>query len=233
MRIKVYPAAFYTAALLLLLSCAGRQTSAGDDLRDAFANPPQSARPMVWWHWMNGNISPDGLRKDILWMHRIGIGGFHIFDAGLDTPQITEKRLEFMSPEWKEALNGAVALADSLGMEVAVAASPGWSCTGGPWVSEEDAMKKLVWRNMQIDGGKHYHCPLPEPYTMSSRFQNVPLPYEHNHHQDGPIPEWYYKDIAVYAVRLPSSFASMDELGAKVSDNGGNGPFYWIQYEFP
>lgn len=233
MRIKAYPAAFYTAALLLLFSCAGRQTSAGDDLRDAFANPPQSARPMVWWHWMNGNISPDGLRKDILWMHRIGIGGFHIFDAGLDTPQITEKRLEFMSPEWKEALNGAVALADSLGMEVAVAASPGWSCTGGPWVSEEDAMKKLVWRNMQIDGGKHYHCPLPEPYTMSSRFQNVPLPYEHNHHQDGPIPEWYYKDIAVYAVRLPSSFASMEELGAKVSDNGGNGPFYWIQYEFP
>ena len=52
---------------------------------------------------MNGNITKDGIYKDLMWMHRIGIGGFHHFDAGLETPQIVEKRLEYMTPEWKDA----------------------------------------------------------------------------------------------------------------------------------
>ena len=133
-------------ALIALAACNQFRHAEYDELAAAFAEPPQSAKPMVWWHWMNGNITPEGLRKDILWMNRVGIGGFHVFDAGLDSPQIVEKRLGYMSPEWKEAFAGAIALADSLGMEVAVASSPGWSSTGGPWVTPEDAMKKLTWR---------------------------------------------------------------------------------------
>ena len=33
-----------------------------DVLKEGFINPPQSARPRVWWHWMNGNLSRDGIR---------------------------------------------------------------------------------------------------------------------------------------------------------------------------
>lgn len=236
-------------SLLATLSCTRTQS-----LEKTFANPPQSARPMVWWHWMNGNITHEGLREDILWMHRAGIGGFHVFDAGLDTPQMVEKRLAYMSPEWKEAFAGAIALADSLGMEVAIASSPGWSSTGGPWVQPADAMKKLTWSTKLMEGGRAFDCALPEPFTVSSRFQNVPLPFEYNHHQDGPIPEWYYEDIAVYAVRLPDSFRTLQELGAIVSASGGSfdvetltdgnldnagllpahpSGFAWVQYEFP
>jgi len=36
-------------------------------------------------------------------MKRTGIGGFQNFDAGLATPQIVEKRLVYMTPEWKDA----------------------------------------------------------------------------------------------------------------------------------
>lgn len=243
-------------ALIALAACnqfSFRQAEY-DHLKTAFAEPPQSAKPMVWWHWMNGNITPEGLRKDILWMNRVGIGGFHVFDAGLDSPQIVEKRLGYMSPEWKDAFAGAIALADSLGLEVAVASSPGWSSTGGPWVTPEDAMKKLTWRFLRVEGGKRFEGPLPDPLTVSSRFQNVPLPLEYNHHQDGPIPEWYYEDIAVYAVKLPASYRSLSDLGAKVSSSGGrfcvetltDGDLdnagllparpcgdAWIQYEFP
>ena len=223
-------------------------------LQQAFIHPPQSARPMVWWHWMNGNITPGGLRKDIEWMHRCGIGGFHVFDAALKTPQMVRERLDYMSPEWKEAFAGAVALADSLGMEVAVASSPGWSSTGAPWVAPADAMKKLTWSTRLLEGGRRIEEALPEPFTVSSRFLNVPLPYEYNHHQDGPIPEWYYEDIAVFAVRMPDSFRTLQELNAKVSASGGTfdlhtltdgnldnagllpahpSGFAWIQYEFP
>ena len=69
----------------------------------SFINPPNSAKPRVWWHWMNGNITIDGISKDLSWMNRSGIGGFQNFDAALATPQIVKTRLTYMTPEWKEA----------------------------------------------------------------------------------------------------------------------------------
>ena len=224
-----------------------------DPLVRGFLEPPHSAKPMVWWHWMNGNITEDGLRKDIEWMHRIGIGGFHVFDAGINTPQIVENRLDYMSPEWKKAFRGAIALADSLGMEVAIPSSPGWSSTGGPWVSPEDAMKKIVWREFNVSGGKKISVALPEPYTVSGKFQNIPVQAEHSH-ASGAISEKYYTDVAVIAVRRPESDRTLAELGAKITSSGGhftleqltNGDltdygklpahesgYAWIQYEFP
>ena len=99
--------------LLLLLPTVAK----AQDLRSGFTTPPQEARPRVWWHWMNGNITLDGIRKDIEWMHRAGIGGFHCFDAGMGMKPVVEKRLDYMSPPWKEAFRLAVGMADSLGME--------------------------------------------------------------------------------------------------------------------
>ena len=87
---------FHIIALLAIgVSCSNPQFDKKEfsTLRDCFANPPQSAKPMVWWHWMNGNITPEGLRNDILWMHAAGIGGFHVFDAALKTPQRGQERI--------------------------------------------------------------------------------------------------------------------------------------------
>ena len=56
---------------------------AGDPLLRGFQNPPDSAKPRVWWHWMNGNITKEGIKADLEWMKRVGIGGFQNFDAGL------------------------------------------------------------------------------------------------------------------------------------------------------
>src|SRR5438477_10955570 len=77
--------------------------SSPDSLKTGFENPPKSARPRVWWHWMNGNITQEGIRLDLEWMHSIGIVGFQNFDAALSTPQVVEKRLAYMTPEWKDA----------------------------------------------------------------------------------------------------------------------------------
>ena len=105
----------------------------GDPLADGFRDPPMSARPRVWWHWMNGNVTEEGIKLDLEWMKRIGIGGAQTFDAQLNTPQVVEKRLVYMTPEWKHAFRTAAETADKLGLELAIAASPGWSETGGPW----------------------------------------------------------------------------------------------------
>ena len=106
---------------------------------------------------MSGNITKEGIKADLEWMKRVGIAGFQNFDAGLNTPQIVEKRLVFMTPEWKDAFRYATTLADKLGLEMAIAGSPGWSESGGPWVPPAQAMKKYVWSETRVEGGTAVH----------------------------------------------------------------------------
>src|SRR4029450_8959953 len=89
------------------LALAAAHAPASAPLAAGFASPPSSARPRVWWHWMNGNVTQDGIRKELEWMARIGIGGVQKFDAALSTPQIVPSRLVYMTPEWKEAFGSA------------------------------------------------------------------------------------------------------------------------------
>ena len=225
-------------------------------LKEGFQNPPASSRPQVWWHWMNGNITRDGIRKDIEWMDRAGIAGFHVFDAGLNTPQVVPQRLIYMDEGWKDAFRYAVRTGKEHGMEITIASSPGWSATGGPWVEPKDAMKRLTWREMRIRGGEPVSVQLPEPYTNTGKFQNVELGGDamdalamaFKHIQ-------YYEDIAILAVRVADEDRTMQELGAKISSSGGKFTlekmtdgdlnkvsrlpidtergYAWIQYEFP
>src|SRR6266566_4308599 len=123
-----------------------------DTLKRGFETPPSFARPRVWWHWMNGNITQEGIKLDLEWMHRIGLGGFQNFDAALSTPQVVEHRLAYMTPEWKDAFRYATVLADQLGLEEAIAGSPGRSESGGPGVPASQGMKKCVWSEAFVEG---------------------------------------------------------------------------------
>jgi hypothetical protein len=175
-----------------------------DALAADFQNPPDTARPRVWWHWMNGNITEDGIAKDLQWMHRIGLGGVQNFDASLSTPQIVERRLIYMSPEWKDAFRFAAKTADELNLELGIASSPGWSETGGPWVAPQDAMKKLVWSSATIIGGKPFHAHLPQPPANVGPYQDIRT----------PPGEWklsdinnFYRDVIVLAYRTDKTKA--------------------------
>ena len=240
---------------LLLVICSLLETDAKDTkLYQQFVNPPMEARPRVWWHWMNGNVTKDGIYKDIMWMNRVGIGGFHNFDAGTVTPQIVDKRLIYMDEGWQDAFRYATHLADSLGMEMAVASAPGWSNTGGPWVTPEDAMKKLTWQEQVIKGGKRIDLQLKDAYRTTGYFQNVPPVENITSFGSSEGNYSFYRDIAVVAVRLHKTDKTLSELGAKVTSSSGqftieqltDGDLYrseqldtdssqgyaWIQYEF-
>jgi hypothetical protein len=145
----------FLVTVLTLICAAGFSfaQASKDELKKGFENPASAARPRVWWHWMNGNITQEGIKLDLEWMHRSGIAGFQNFDAALQTPQVVEKRLVYMTPEWKDAFKYAVGLGDQLGMEMAIAGSPGWSETGGPWVPPAQGMKKYVWTETTLNGG--------------------------------------------------------------------------------
>ena len=170
-----------------------------------FQDPPVTARPRVWWHWLNGNITKEGIRKDLEWMKRIGIGGAQTFDANLLTPQLVDKRLVYMTPEWKDAFAYAAATADNLNLELAVAASPGWSETGGPWVTPADGIKKLAWSETEIKGGQHFNGVLPKPPLTTGLFQDAHIrdvAVEAVTGNTGRIDPHYYGDAAAIAYQV-------------------------------
>src|SRR5664280_450692 len=189
--------------------------NSGDALERGFQNPPESAKPRVWWHWMNGNITKEGIKLDLEWMKRVGIGGFQNFDAALNTPQVVEKRLVYMTPEWKDAFKYTTTLADQLGLEMAIAGSPGWSESGGPWVPPAQAMKKLVWSETRVEGGRPFTGTLPKPPSATGTFQNIA-----SGGRGGVTPPEYYADTAVVAYRAPSSDVPLAELQPKVTSSG-------------
>ena len=106
------PSSVRVAGILFLLTVP--VLAQDDPLRLAFKSPPDAAKPRVWWHWMNGNITKEGIKLDLEWMHRVGIAGFQNFDAALQTPQVVEKRLAYMTPEWKDAFKYAIKVGDQL-----------------------------------------------------------------------------------------------------------------------
>ena len=236
------------AAFAALMGTAIVSAQGPDDpLARGFLNPPDSAKPRVWWHWMSGNITKEGIKADLEWMKRAGIAGFQNFDAGLDTPQIVKKRLVFMTPEWKDAFKYTATLADKLGLEMAIAGSPGWSESGGPWVTPAQAMKKYVWSETRLEGGRPFGGVLPKPPSTTGPYQNMGSGRDAE-----PV---FYADSAVVAFRVPANDRTLTELGAKVTSSGGSfalaaltdgdlakaellpaapsGEKAWIQYEFP
>jgi hypothetical protein len=211
----------FASALAFLPGSSEAQATAGQNFSvEAFVKPPNTARPRVWWHWMNGNITTDGIRKDLLWMNSAGIAGFQNFDAALFTPQVVKTRLIYMTPEWKEAFYFTTKLADSLHLEMAIAGSPGWSESGGPWVKPEDGMKKITWSETLVKGGQTITISLPQPPSTTGTFQNIP----EQAGMGGEVAKSpsYFKDIAVMAYKLPASDIPISELKPAISSSNGH-----------
>jgi hypothetical protein len=242
----VLPVAF----LGVIASPVARTQTKTDALSIGFKNPPPAARPRVWWHWMNGNITREGVRLDLEWMQRAGIGGFHTFDANLATPVVVDKRLGYMSPEWKDVFRYATDLAGQMHFEEAIASSPGWSETGGPWVAPAEAMKKYVWSELKVTGGMPFHGRLPHPPSVAGEFQGRPVVPSM---MGGAfkVPE-FYADAVVLAYKEPDSehglkptLTSSSPIDFSLLSDGDlnsytslalpkeDGEKAWIQYAYP
>ncbi|MFN8355115.1 MAG: glycosyl hydrolase [Spirosomataceae bacterium] len=241
---------FLPFVLLFASSTLFGQTS----FYQSFQTPPNSAKPRVWWHWMNGNISKDGIQHDLEWMDRVGIGGFQNFDANLFTPVVVPKKLVFMDAAWKDAFKFTAELADKKGLEMAIAGSPGWSVTGGPWVKPEDGMKKYVWTEVLIEGGKKQTIQLPKLPDVIGKFGTVETAA--GGVMGGFVGEkpHFSSDAFVIAYKLPSNEKHLMDLNPKMTKSGGDfdtkllldhdanktyllppmevGKDMWVQYEF-
>jgi len=208
------------AALVVLVILAGPSIvrSAGENLEKNFLNPPDAAKPRVWWHWTGGNVTKEGITKDLEWMKRVGIGGAQVADIGFGGGQEVENKIEFFTPEWFDALRHAAAESDRLGLELSIFSSSGWSLTGGPWVRFEQAMKKLVWSETNVQGPVEFDGKLPRPPSHSGAFGSLRgVSGSTNASSDTS----YYSDSIVIAYPTPPDETWMRDLKPKVTASGG------------
>jgi len=156
-----------------LLTGQTAQSMGTANLVQGFRQPPDSAKPRAWWHWLSGNVTEAGITADLEWMHRVGIAGMQMFDGDLGAPLFVDKPVIWMSPEWKSAWRHAAAEADRLHMEMVMAASGGWSETAGPWVKPSQGMKRYVWSETVVEGPGHFSGKLSQPPAIVGKFQDL------------------------------------------------------------
>ncbi len=183
--------------LAVLMAVAG--VARAEDLAANFVNPPPSARAHTWWHWMNGNITKDGITADLEAMARVGVGGAQIFNADCG---IVAGPVAYNTDEWRALVKHAAAEAQRLGVEICIHNCAGWSSSGGPWNTPEHGMQIVVTSETKVQGPARFAGVLPQPPTKLD----------------------CYRDIAVLAFRTPAVEATlMKGAGVKVTTTAKKG----------
>lgn len=115
----------------------------------SFITPPDSIKVGCYYYWVNEHVDPKGVRKDLQFMKDNGITlAFLATDirnrTSWDNPWKGETfgKNKFMSKLWWKNLRTALATAKKLNIEMGIFNCPGWSQSGGPWISPERSMRE-------------------------------------------------------------------------------------------
>jgi len=145
-----------------------------------FANPPPAAKPMVWWHWMGRSITKEGITKDLESMQAAGIGGATIFNLTSSVQGYAQPfkntpwpENDFRSPAWWSLVEHAAKEADRLGLNLGMHNAPGYSGTGGPWITPEKSMKVVVWSTASVKGGAAFTGHLAQPKANLEFYRDI------------------------------------------------------------
>ncbi|SHM93157.1 glycosyl hydrolase [Chitinophaga sp. CF418] len=193
-------------------------------LDSIFRQPPASAKPWVFWYWMHASVSRAGITADLEAMKEAGIGGAYLMPIkGKANPPFINPPVEQLSPAWWDMVRFAHSEAGRLGLQLGMHVSDGFALAGGPWITPELSMQKVVWTATSVKGNTVFNDTLPQPETN----------------------EKYYRDIAVLA--FPSLPVDKQTPVVSTSQPGVNGQFLtvpankesfrsqdpcWIQYAY-
>ncbi|MCX6972340.1 MAG: glycosyl hydrolase [Verrucomicrobia bacterium] len=173
MRTQQYPmklpmrTVVLTAILMCGSICCGNEA---DPLSKDFIHPPDSARPGVYWYFMNGNMSREGITADLEAMKRAGIGSVLFLEVDWKIPA---GPVRFGTAQWSEMFQHAVNEATRLGLELRVTNGPGYSTSGGPWIQPSQAMQKLVYTETVVEGPQQFEALLPQPPTKLDYYRDT------------------------------------------------------------
>lgn len=190
-----------TIAVLLVIPAV-----LGGGLETEFLNPPASARPGVYWYFMDGNQDRNEMIADLHAMTNVGIGSVLLLEVDRGLPK---GPIRFMSPQWQSNVANAFVEAGNLGMEVMLGTGPGWAGSGGPWVDPADSMQHLVGTNILVTGPGVLDQVLPVP---------PPLPANQYAGLDAALiaqRNAWYRDVAVLAFATPPEGTAT--IGAEIN----------------
>jgi hypothetical protein len=161
MKLKTYTLLVLSVAASLMVATAW---PAGESLEQGFLNPPPEAYPGGGIRIAN---NPDAVRSQLERQKQLGINQLSVGSEGAPGA--------YMSAPWKEAIASTVLTARQMGFQVSFMTSPGFSHTGDSQIQPHEAMKKLVWTETAVQGGKPFVGKLASPPNNTGPFQNIPF----------------------------------------------------------
>ncbi|TFF37080.1 glycosyl hydrolase [Mucilaginibacter psychrotolerans] len=179
-------------------------------LQTGFATIPDSVQTSVYWYWISGNISREGVIKDLEAMKKVGINRAFIGNIGLDN--VPDGKVKMFSDDWWDILHTALKTATRLNIQIGIFNSPGWSQSGGPWVKPQQAMRYLTSSQIMVKGPVLLKQQLVKP---KADFQDVKvIAY--------PVAADYAADISALKPQMVS-IPAIDSLNNLFDDNEHTG----------
>ena len=200
-----------TCTLLISMIClaTGATTpgQANDNLEKDFQNPPPECRPGVYWYFMDGNLTQEGMTTDLEAMKEAGIGNLVFLEVNVGVPR---GPVDFLSDQWQDLFAHAVREAERLGIEITLGSGPGWAGSGGPWVKMEQSMQHLVAEAIELQGPAEFDDTLPIPAPREPYFGRGPMSAD-------MLKQWesFYADVAVLAYPSPRQKATIPDIDEK------------------
>lgn len=166
------------------------------NLKAGFVHPPNSAKPGVYWYFMDGNMSAKSITEDLEAMKKAGIGNLVFLEVNVGIPR---GPVDFLSEEWQNMFAHAVSESKRLGIEITLGIGPGWTGSGGPWVPIGQSMQHLVSSTISVSGGSKQPIVLPVPPPKPPYFGEGAFSPELKK-------TWtdFYEDVAVLAYPTPA-----------------------------
>ncbi len=221
-------------ASLTILAYAG--ATRADELEQVFAQPPDAAKPRVLWMWMGSNISKAGLTRDLEALRSAGFGGTTVFSlADTCTPWAgeigrspTPELIAWTEPWWL-MVRHAAAESKRLGLDFGMHNGPGYTASGGPWITPELSMQELSWSETRTPGGAVVATTLARPSVDPRAVQPFPVFNPETGEVEKPVVaarQTYYRDIAVLAVPA-TGVVPKDQIIDLTSRMGADGRLIW------
>ena len=145
-------------------------------LETGFYTIPDSIQTSVYWYWVSGNISTQGVIKDLEAMKKVGIN--RAFIANITWGEKNAGSKQLFTEEWWSVLHTALKTATRLGIEIGIFNCPGWSQSGGPWVKSQQSMRYLTSSEVVVQGPLSFQkkLALPNPVFQDVKVIAYPAP---------------------------------------------------------
>ncbi len=176
-------------------------------LRRGFLHPPDAARPGVYWYFMDGNLSKEGMTRDLESMKKAGIGNVIFLEVNVGIPR---GPVDYLGDQWLALFKHAVSECKRLGIRMTLGIGPGWTGSGGPWVTPQQSMQELVSSTVRVSGGENKAIRLPVPPPKKPYFgEGIFTPDLKKKWED------FYEDVAVLAFPTPAIQKKIEDIDEK------------------